>query len=72
MIADNGEMVIGNFSTKNPNRAYMELFEWHLHHRSPQSLKSLAKTAGYETNELDVRMEESEVNLFLHICPNTF
>lgn len=67
MISENGEIVIGNFSTKNPDRAYMELFEWHLHHRSPQNLLALAKAAGYEEDELNVKMERLGVNLFLHI-----
>nr|VFJ65755.1 MAG: hypothetical protein BECKFW1821C_GA0114237_100837 [Candidatus Kentron sp. FW] len=45
MVSKSGEIVIGNFSTKNPSKPYMELFEWNLHHRSPSTLKALAEEA---------------------------
>ena len=43
MLASAGEIIIGNFSTMNPSKSYMELFEWHLHHRSPHTLKGTSK-----------------------------
>lgn len=67
MMADGGEIVIGNFSTTNPGKHYMELFEWHLKHRSPQSLKALARATGFEERQISVRKEQAGVNLFLHI-----
>jgi len=45
MLASDGEIIIGNFSTLNPSRSYMELVHWNLHHRSPHTLKSLATAA---------------------------
>lgn len=67
MVAEGGEIVIGNFSPTNPSRAYMELFEWHLHHRSPPSLKALAVAAGFAADQVSVEKESTGVNLFLHI-----
>ncbi len=67
MVADGGEIVIGNFSTVNPSRAYMELFEWHLHHRSPNSLRALAIEAGFDARQIRIEKESTGVNLFLHI-----
>ena len=69
MVADGGEIVIGNFSTKNPSKPYMELFDWHLHHRSPPTLKALANAAGFDSKQIRVKMEVLGVNLFLHIYP---
>ena len=67
MVTEGGEIVIGNFSTMNPSKPYMELFEWHLHHRSPSTLKAFALTAGFAADQISVEKEPSGVNLFLHI-----
>jgi hypothetical protein len=66
MLVSTGEIIIGNFSTLNPSRSYMELFEWHLHHRSLHTLKSLAVAAGFIESSLSVNKESTGVNLFLH------
>lgn len=63
-----GELVIGNFSDTNPNRAFMEVaMNWHLHHRSEEQLMDLALEAGATHHELRVQQEAEGVNLFLHI-----
>lgn len=67
MVAKGGEIVIGNFSTLNPSRPYMELFEWNLHHRSPHCLIGLAVAAGFSAEQARVEKEPTGVNLFLHI-----
>lgn len=67
MVAEGGEIVIGNFSTMNPSRSYMELFEWHLHHRSPYTLKAFALAAGFTADQVRIEKEPTGVNLFLHI-----
>lgn len=69
MVAEGGEIVIGNFSTTNPSKPYMELFEWQLNHRSPHTLKALAVAAGFAANQVSVEKEPTGVNLFLHIKP---
>lgn len=45
-VANEGELVIGNFSTTNPSRGYMEFGGWSLHHRTPSALTSLARCSG--------------------------
>jgi extracellular factor (EF) 3-hydroxypalmitic acid methyl ester biosynthesis protein len=63
-----GEVIVGNFSTNNPSRPYMELFgEWHLHHRSPDHLYRLALEAGAEVGRIFIDKEPEGVNLFLRI-----
>lgn len=67
-VASGGELVIGNFSTRNPTRPYMELFgDWKLHHRSMESLRSLAISIGADPYRIRVGHESEGVNLFLHI-----
>jgi SAM-dependent methyltransferase len=66
-LAERGELVIGNFSTENPSRAYMEFGEWFLHHRSPGHLEVLACSTGLPPTRVCVRHEPQRVNLFLHV-----
>lgn len=66
LLNPNGELVIGNFSSVNPSRAYMELGEWFLKHRSPVTLEALARRAGFSSDQIAVRSEPTGVNLFLH------
>lgn len=66
MLAAEGSVVIGNFCATNPSKAYMNLFQWNLHHRSPNTLRSLAIQAGFSEQHITVQREPSEVNLFLH------
>lgn len=63
-----GEVVIGNFSDCNPSRAYMELLgDWHLHHRSHETLVALAGQAGASPDMVQVFWEPQGVNHFLHV-----
>jgi hypothetical protein len=67
-VASGRELVIGNFSTLNPTRAYMEVFgDWKLQHRSMESLHSLAIAIGADPLGIRVGHESEGVNLFLHI-----
>ncbi len=60
-----GQMVVGNFSPANPERAYMEIFgDWVLHHRSADHLAALAQQAGF--GRITVEQEPLGINLFLH------
>lgn len=63
-----GEIIIGNFGTNNPTRAFMELFgDWYLHHRSEEHLTNLAMQAGLDERNIKVEREPEGVNLFLHL-----
>ena len=67
-VASGGELVIGNFSTANPSRAYMEFGEWHLQHRSAETLEALALGCGISPGNIRVGSEPEGVNLFLHLA----
>jgi SAM-dependent methyltransferase len=61
-----GELIIGNFSTANPSRAYMELCaDWALRHRSSSTLADIARAAGFSS--FRVGAETEGINLFLHV-----
>jgi extracellular factor (EF) 3-hydroxypalmitic acid methyl ester biosynthesis protein len=67
MVCDGGKLVIGNFSTSNPSRNYMELGEWFLKHRDEHSLKSLALDCGIHPDAIHIEAEPEGINLFLQI-----
>lgn len=66
-VATGGELVIGNFSTENPNIHWLRFCDWILNHRSNEHLIDLATAAGAQPEQVSVRQEPAGVNLFLHI-----
>lgn len=67
LVLPGGRLIIGNFSTFNPSRDYMEAGDWYLFHRSEKQLISLAKESGIEKENFRVTREQEKVNLFIHI-----
>jgi diguanylate cyclase (GGDEF)-like protein/PAS domain S-box-containing protein len=67
MLTINGKLVIGNFSTLNPSRDYMEFGEWFLFHRDITELTELAGKAGADPDSVSIESEATGVNLFLKI-----
>ena len=67
LVAPGGKLVIGNFSTNNPSRDYMEFGEWHLNHRSEDDLLWLARKIGLNSESVTIQQEPMGVNLFKHI-----
>lgn len=67
MATADGQVVIGNFSTINPSRDYMEFGEWILIHRDINALTELAIKAGADPGTISVEAEATGVNLFLKI-----
>ncbi len=66
-VAPGGELVIGNFCSRNTTRNYMEIVgDWHLRHRSADRLADLANQCEFDAELLEIRSESSGVNLFLH------
>jgi extracellular factor (EF) 3-hydroxypalmitic acid methyl ester biosynthesis protein len=66
-VAENGQLVIGNFDVGNPTRAYMEvLCDWNLHHRSPAELRRLIVDSGIGASRIHIGVEPEGVNLFIH------
>jgi len=67
-LRDDGELVIGNFSPRNPTRDYMEaMLDWHLHYRTEEKLIELAKGCGVPDEDIRVDAEPEGINLFLHV-----
>jgi extracellular factor (EF) 3-hydroxypalmitic acid methyl ester biosynthesis protein len=67
-VAPAGELVAGNFSDANTSRAYMEVGEWRLRHRTSEQLRKIASEAGVDPSKVRVGAEPHGVNLFLHIA----
>lgn len=67
MLNPGGHLVVGNFSTNNPTRDYMEFGEWFLHHRSKEGLIQLAEKCEIPNIILSIEEEPQGINLFLHL-----
>jgi hypothetical protein len=67
-LTERGELVIGNFSTKNPTRKLMEvLSDWYLNHRTESDLFRIASEAGADSEMVSLEKEPLGINLFLKI-----
>lgn len=67
-LAENGEIVLGNFSLDNPEQDFMEVFgDWYLNYRSKENLIDIALDAG-AIKGIKVDQEELGINLFLRIA----
>jgi extracellular factor (EF) 3-hydroxypalmitic acid methyl ester biosynthesis protein len=67
-ISDEGEMVISNFSTKNPTKRLMEvLSDWNLNLRTESDLFRIASAASIDKEMVSVDKEPLGINLFLKI-----
>ncbi|NOY36655.1 MAG: class I SAM-dependent methyltransferase [Chlorobi bacterium] len=70
-IAEDGEMVIGNFADGNPSVKLMHvLCDWNLNLRSKEDLTHYAVAAGADPSSIRVDSEPLGVNLFLRIKNN--
>ncbi len=62
-----GEMVLSNFSTKNPTKRFMEVIDWHLNSRTESDLFRIASDANIDKEMVSVEKEPLGINLFLKI-----
>ena len=70
-LTQDGEMVISNFSTKNPTRRLMEvLSDWNLNLRTESDLFRIASAANIDKEMVSVEKEPLGINLFLKIRKN--
>jgi len=65
LLKNHGKLIIGNFSTDNPSRGYMDLFNWNLIHRTREELRQLAKDCGVLDKQISIEQEPEGINLFL-------
>ena len=67
-LNEDGEMVISNFSTKNPTKRLMEvLSDWYLNLRTESDLFRIASDANVDKELVSVEKEPLGINLFLKI-----
>ena len=70
-LTEDGEMVISNFSTKNPSKRLMEVvLDWHLNPRTESDLFRIASDANIDNEMVSVEKEPLGINLFLKIRKN--
>lgn len=70
-LAEDGEMVISNFSTRNPTKRLMEvLSDWYLNLRTESDLYRIAADANIDKEFVYVDKESLGINLFLRIKKN--
>jgi hypothetical protein len=70
-LTDDGEMVISNFSTKNPTKRLMEvLSDWYLNLRTESDLFRIASDGYIDKELVSVDKEPLGINLFLKIRKN--
>ena len=70
-LAEDGEMVISNFSTRNPTKRLMEvLSDWYLNLRTESDLFRIASDASINKELVSVDKEPLGINLFLKIRKN--
>jgi extracellular factor (EF) 3-hydroxypalmitic acid methyl ester biosynthesis protein len=60
-----GEVIIGNFGTANPNRAFMDYVgEWVLIHRDPDELRELFRQSKFANSRVEVDQDATGIQLF--------
>ena len=67
LLEPDGRLIIGNFSSENPSKGYMDLFSWNLFHRTHDQLRALAEESGVANHQISIEQEPEGINLFLVI-----
>lgn len=64
-LKENGRIIFGNFSPKNPTRKGMELVgKWYLIHRTAADLLQICRETKLPFSEIEVESEAEDINLF--------
>ncbi|MGE5419454.1 MAG: hypothetical protein ACM3UT_04670 [Chloroflexota bacterium] len=70
-LTEDGRMIVGNFSTKNPSKNLMEnIMEWVLNLRTESDLFRIAGDAGVDKELVSIDKEPLGINLFLVLRKN--
>jgi CRP-like cAMP-binding protein len=71
-LLPSGTIVLGNFASSNPDRAFMEqILEWQLYHRSEEDLRNLFAKSKFASLPIEIQYEEYGVQLFA-VCTKTW
>lgn len=66
MTVAGGMVAVGNFSTANPCRGYLEVVgNWYLRYRSQDEMLQFAIDAGFSEDSVEVRVDDTGLNLLL-------
>jgi hypothetical protein len=64
-LAPGGKVILGNFHTRNPDRALMDLvLDWKLIHRSEQDMNRLFEASTFKRPCTEILFEEQGINMF--------
>jgi len=64
-LAPGGKVILGNFHTRNPDRAMMDLvLDWKLIHRSEQDMNRLFEASRFARPCTEIRYEQEGINMF--------
>lgn len=65
-VAPSGTLIVGNFASHNPTRAYMEwIGNWYLTYRDREQFKQIAIDAGLGQEQFQIITDRTGVDLFL-------
>ncbi len=65
-LSEDGRLIIGNFSTRNPSRNLMEnIMDWYLNLRTESDLFRISDDAGVDKELVSIDREPLGINLFL-------
>ncbi|MEM7011754.1 MAG: cyclic nucleotide-binding domain-containing protein [Verrucomicrobiota bacterium] len=65
LLADDGEVVLGNFHPNNHSKAFMDyVLDWRLIHRTEEDLNRIFESSAFGAPSADIFFEEERVNIF--------
>ena len=65
-VAPSGTLIVGNFASHNPTRAYMEwIGNWYLTYRDREQFNQMAIDAGLGEEQFQIITDRTGVDLFL-------
>lgn len=65
LLKDGGQLVLGNFHTNNPMKAFMDhVLEWKLIHRSEEDMDRLFEASNFGKPCSEIRFEDEGINMF--------
>lgn len=64
-LLSGGKVILGNFHTRNPDRAFMDLvLDWKLIHRTEEDMNRLFEASTFRRPCSEIRFEQEGINMF--------
>jgi CRP-like cAMP-binding protein len=65
ILRPGGRVLLGNFCTGNPNRAFMKyVLNWHIFHRSEEDMRRLFFSSSFKRECTEIAFEDEGISLF--------